>query len=78
MSAFLNLQMVVGNEAATATVKEISILDIIIDSNAGIGWVVNIGLLAMFGYVVYIFFVKRFIPRIYGKSINFDTKINCF
>ncbi len=79
MSAFLNLQMVVGNEAATATVKEISILDIIIDSNAGIGWVVNIGLLAMFGYVVYIFF-ERFmaLKRASREEEDFLKKIKGF
>ncbi len=58
MSALLNLQMVVGDEAAKASVNKISIMDIIIDSNAGIGWLVNLGLLAMFGYVVYIFFER--------------------
>jgi len=79
MSAFLNLQMVVGNEAATSTVKEISILDIIIDSNAGIGWVVNIGLLAMFGYVVYIFF-ERFmaLKRASREEEDFLKKIKGF
>jgi len=79
MSAFLNLQMVVGNEGATSTVKEISILDIIIDSNAGIGWVVNIGLLAMFGYVVYIFF-ERFmaLKRASREEEDFLKKIKGF
>ena len=79
MSAFLNLQMVVGDEAATSTVKEISILDIIIDSNAGIGWVVNIGLLAMFGYVVYIFF-ERFmaLKRASREEEDFLKKIKGF
>ena len=79
MSAFLNLQMVVGNEPATSTVKEISILDIIIDSNAGIGWVVNIGLLAMFGYVVYIFF-ERFmaLKRASREEEDFLKKIKVF
>ncbi|MBI3240515.1 MAG: MotA/TolQ/ExbB proton channel family protein [Flavobacteriia bacterium] len=59
MSALLNLQMVVGEEAAAKSVNKLSIMDIIIDSNAGIGWLINLGLLAMFGYVVFIF-VERY------------------
>lgn len=55
MSAILNLQMVVEDKAGKAD-EGISVFDLIIDSNAGIGWLVNLGLLAMFGYVVYIFF----------------------
>lgn len=40
--------------------KEVPIWSIIQDSNAGIGWVVNLGLLAMFGYVIFVF-VERFL-----------------
>jgi biopolymer transport protein ExbB len=58
MSTFLNLQMVVGDQAAETASKEISIWGIIVDSNAGIGWLINIGLLAMFGYVAFIFFER--------------------
>ncbi|MES2557234.1 MAG: MotA/TolQ/ExbB proton channel family protein [Bacteroidota bacterium] len=79
MSALLNLQMVVGDEAAKSSVNQISIMDIIIDSNAGIGWLINLGLLAMFGYVVYIF-IERYsaLRRASREEDDFLKKIKSY
>jgi biopolymer transport protein ExbB len=53
------------NKAAAATaekigVKEVPIWDIIDQSNGGIGWVINLILLIMFGYSIFIF-VERYL-----------------
>lgn len=79
MSAFLNLQMVVGEEAAKSGIQEVSIWGIIVDSNAGIGWIINLGLLAMFGYVAYIFF-ERFmaLKRASREEEDFLKKIKTY
>jgi len=76
MSAFLNLQMVVGDGAAKSGIQELSVWGIIVDSNAGIGWIINLGLLAMFGYVAYIFF-ERFmaLKRASREEEDFLKKI---
>lgn len=78
MSAILNLQMVVEDKAAKAD-DGISVFDLIIDSNAGIGWIVNIGLLAMFVYVVYIFFDRyTALRRASREEDDFLRKIRGF
>lgn len=79
MSTFLNLQMVVGDQAAETASKEISIWGIIVDSNAGIGWLINIGLLAMFGYVAFIFFERYMaLKRASREEEDFLKKIKTF
>lgn len=79
MSLFLNLQMVVGEQAAASGVKEISIWGIILDSNAGIGWLINLGLLAMFGYGIYIFFERlTALKRASREEEDFLRKIKGF
>ncbi len=70
---------VAGNAADAATkvgVKEVPIWDIIQASNAGIGWLVNLILTLMFGYVVFIF-VERFlaIKRASKAESDFMAKI---
>jgi len=50
MSTFLNLQI----EITSTKITEVSTWDLIMDSNGGIGWLINLLLLAMFGYSVYI------------------------
>ena len=55
MSTFLKLQVQVVETATASGVKEISTTDIIGDSNSGIGWLINLCLLGIFGYVVYVF-----------------------
>ena len=50
MSTFLNLDI----EITTTKITEVSTWDLIIDSNSGIGWLINMLLLAMFGYALYI------------------------
>lgn len=55
MSAFLNLQVQVVETATRSGVKEVSTMDIISNSNAGFGWLINLALLAIFGFSVYIF-----------------------
>jgi len=59
MSVALLLQASTGVEAVKGT-KEVPIWDIIQDSNAGIGWVINLSLVLMMGYVVFIF-VERYL-----------------
>jgi biopolymer transport protein ExbB len=56
------LDIVVSTDSLTSPsgAKDVPIWSIIEDSNAGIGWLVNLGLLAMFGYVVFVF-IERFL-----------------
>jgi biopolymer transport protein ExbB len=66
--------------ATTQTaVKEISLGEIISQSNAGIGWLINILLLAIFGYVAYIF-VERFmmLRRASREEDDFFMKIKSY
>jgi len=51
MSTFLNLQVQVIN---STKITELSTWDLIMDSNSGIGWMINLILLGMFGYSIYI------------------------
>lgn len=75
MSAFLNLQMVVEEPK----VQDVSVWGIIIDSNAGIGWIINIGLLAMLGYVAFIFFERYMaLKRASREEEDFLRKIKAF
>jgi biopolymer transport protein ExbB len=64
MSSFFFLQANPGiNTGATepATgVKDVPIWDIIDQSNQGIGWIINLILLIMFGYTIFVF-VERFL-----------------
>ena len=63
MSMFFPLQgnLEIGNQNAPQTgVKDVPLWDIIDQSNAGIGWLINLILLIMFGYVIFIF-VERFL-----------------
>lgn len=58
------LQANLGTSPAEATsktgIKEVPIWDIIDQSNGGIGWLVNLSLVIMFGYAVFIF-VERYL-----------------
>lgn len=66
-----------GDAAAAATgVKEVPIWDILKDSNAGIGWLVNLCLVLMLGYVIFVF-VERFlaIRRASKAEADFMSKI---
>lgn len=78
MSFFNLLQISAqGEAAAPATgVKEVPIWEILQDSNAGIGWLVNLLLLLMFGYVIFIF-VERWlaIRRASKAEADFMAKI---
>lgn len=59
MSLAFLLQTSTGNEVITGT-KEVPLWQIIEDSNAGIGWLINLSLVLMMGYVIFIF-VERFL-----------------
>lgn len=77
--SFINLLQITpeGGAAAPATgVKEVPIWDILQDSNAGIGWLVNLLLVLMFGYVIFVF-VERFlaIRRASKAEADFMAKI---
>ncbi|MBI1837729.1 MAG: MotA/TolQ/ExbB proton channel family protein [Flavobacteriia bacterium] len=63
-------------EQVASKVKEVPIWDIIQSSNAGIGWLVNLGLLIMFGYVIYVF-IERYlaIRRASSAETDFMQKI---
>lgn len=78
MSMFNLLQITPqGDAAAAATgVKEVPIWDILKDSNAGIGWLVNLCLVLMLGYVIFVF-VERFlaIRRASKAEADFMSKI---
>ena len=50
MSTFLNLQI----QIKSTKITEVSTWDLIMDSNSGIGWLVNLTLLGMFAYSLYI------------------------
>jgi len=49
-----------AEQAATNGVKEVPLWDILQDSNAGIGWLVNLLLVIMFGYTIFVF-VERYL-----------------
>jgi biopolymer transport protein ExbB len=83
MSIFHLLQITTTNQTQTAPaevpstgVKEVPIWDILQDSNAGIGWLVNLLLVLMFGYVIFIF-VERYlaIRRASKAEADFMSKI---
>ena len=66
-----------GEEMVSPTgVKEVPIWDILQDSNAGIGWLVNLLLVLMFGYVIFVF-VERYlaIRRASKAEADFMVKI---
>lgn len=62
MNFFNVLQMnVQGAETGSAEgVKEVPLWEILQDSNAGIGWLVNLLLVIMFGYTIFVF-VERYL-----------------
>ena len=61
MNTFLLQVVTTGEEVTSPTgAKDVPIWQIIEDSNAGIGWIVNLGLLVMFAYVIFVF-VERFL-----------------
>lgn len=65
MSSFFFLQANPGINTGAATepatgVKDVPIWDIIDQSNQGIGWIINLILLIMFGYTIFVF-VERFL-----------------
>lgn len=71
----MNLQMVIEEPK----VQDVSVWGIIIDSNAGIGWIINIGLLAMLCYVAYIFFERYMaLKRASREEEDFLRKIKTF
>ena len=77
---FLMQIQTVSDEAASATgVKETSVWEIIDQSNAGIGWIINLLLLLMFAYVIYVF-TERFLAlrRASKEEANFLSKIKMF
>lgn len=51
----LQIQTAAPEEASKTGVKDISVWEIIDQSNAGIGWIINLLLLLMFIYVAYVF-----------------------
>jgi biopolymer transport protein ExbB len=57
-------------------IKEVPLWDIISQSNKGVGWIINLALLLMLGYVVFIF-VERFLAlkRASKEETNFLSKI---
>lgn len=65
-----------GGETASTGVKEVPIWEILQDANAGIGWLVNLLLVLMFGYVVFVF-VERYlaIRRASKAEADFMKKI---
>lgn len=50
--------------------KEVPIWEIIQQSNSGIGWVINILLLLLFGYTVFIFVERILTIRVAKKEAN--------
>jgi biopolymer transport protein ExbB len=72
MSMFLPLAIEIKSEKVTET----SVMDLIIDSNGGIGWLINLALLAMFAYSMYIIF-ERFqaLKRALREEEDFLSKI---
>ena len=65
-----------GDKAASTGVKEVPIWDILQDSNAGIGWLINLLLIVMLGYVIFVF-VERYlaIRRASKAEADFMSKI---
>jgi biopolymer transport protein ExbB len=63
-------------QTVPSTVKGTSVWDIISQSNTGIGWLVNITLLILLGYVIYTF-TERFISlrRNSSEDIDFLQKV---
>lgn len=61
MNTFLLQLETTGEQLTSPTgAKEVPIWKILEDSNAGIGWLVNLALLIMFAYVIFVF-VERFL-----------------
>jgi len=56
--------------------NSISVMDIMAQSNAGIGWLINLLLFAMFGYVIYVF-VERYLAlkRASREEADFLSRI---
>jgi biopolymer transport protein ExbB len=67
---------VAGDSTSTTGVKDVSLWEILEDSNAGIGWLVNLALVLMLGYVIFIF-VERYlaIRRASKAEADFMFKI---
>ncbi len=67
---------VAGDSTSTTGVKDVSLWEILEDSNAGIGWLVNLALVLMLGYVIFIF-VERYlaIRRASKAEADFMSKI---
>ena len=70
MAYTLLLQASAGSDNQLQGVKSTPIWDIIQDSNAGIGWLINLLLVLMFGYVIFVF-VERFLAL--RKASREDT-----
>jgi biopolymer transport protein ExbB len=67
---------VASDSTSTTGVKDVSLWEILEDSNAGIGWLVNLALVLMLGYVIFVF-VERFlaIRRASKAEADFMSKI---
>jgi biopolymer transport protein ExbB len=67
---------VTGDSTSTTGVKDVSLWEILGDSNAGIGWLVNLCLALMLGYVIFVF-VERYlaIRRASKAEADFMFKI---
>lgn len=77
MSMFHLLQITPqGDSTATTGIKEVKTWEILMDSNAGIGWLVNLLLVLMLAYVIYVF-VERYlaIRRASKAEADFMSKI---
>lgn len=77
MSMFNLLQITPQGDSTAATgIKEVRTWEILKDSNAGIGWLVNLLLVLMLAYVIYVF-VERFlaIRRASKAEADFMSKI---
>ena len=63
-------------ETVPTEASEISVWGIIGQSNAGMGWLINLSLLAMFGYVMYVF-TERYLAlrRASREEEDFLSKI---
>jgi len=78
MSMFHLLQIAPqgGYKVAATGVKEVPIWDILQESNAGIGWWVNVLLVYMFGYVIFVFGERFLAIRRESKAeADFMSKI---
>ena len=75
----LQIQTVAPETTKTVGVKEISVWEIISQSNAGIGWIINLLLLLMFAYVMYVF-TERYLAlrRASREEADFLSKIKGF